>query len=313
MAGLPAGDYYLQANHMNQSNWVNEWWASGGSSLDCGAAEQVSVSSGVDTEFTDFQLDLGISISGTLYQSDGTTEVTDVSIHVSALIGDPCGFHQWIGWAQTNPTVSGGAYEIRGMPTGTEITLRAENNNQSDYVNVFRASGGTTYHCNDAESFLVSTTPITGKDFQLERGGSISGNVTGIDGTPSGTLLENVWVHLSLEPCGGMLWGVGGSTDADGYYHIRGVPAGTGNVYVQSCAHCGGQNYVDEWWDGVPDCSQADQVTVAQDVETASINFTLEQGGSVSGQVTELDGFTPIENLHVYAVDFDTHTWQHQR
>jgi hypothetical protein len=307
--GLPAGDYYLLTNNMNQSNYVNEWWtgAVDPSDPDCSLAQSISVSSGGTVVGKDFALELGVSVSGTIYQSDGTTEVTDVSIHVSALIGDPCGFHQWIGWAQTDPPVSGGDYEIKGMPAGAEIRLRAENNNQSDYVNEFWSSGGGSYSCEEAESFSV---PTTDKDFQLELGGSISGNVTGIDGTPGGTLLEGVWVDLSLEPCGWMLWNVGDHSDADGDYHIRGVPTGTGRAYVHACAQCGGHNYIDEWWDGVSDCSLADEVDVAAGTETPNINFTLDEGGIISGSVVDANTLQPVEDASCGSINLAS-GWHH--
>jgi len=46
----------------------------------------------------------GGSISGTVYQSDGTTPLTGKSIQIEAVVGSSCGSFVTIGAAKTDPT-----------------------------------------------------------------------------------------------------------------------------------------------------------------------------------------------------------------
>ena len=85
--GLPTGSYYLYA--YTYGNHLDEWWADPLSTLDCNSAQPVAVTAGNTVAGRDFQLDTGAQISGTVYESDGTTPLT-ASGYVYAYTG-PCG------------------------------------------------------------------------------------------------------------------------------------------------------------------------------------------------------------------------------
>jgi len=176
LMGLPAGDIYLQSYNMNQSNYVNEWWNgdSDPSDNDCNLAQSIGVSSGGTVSGKDFELELGGSISGTVYESDGITPVTGVQIGLRAVQGDPCGNQQHVGWTGTNPN---GTYTFMGLPAG-DIYLQTDNMIQSNYVNEWWAIAGSSLDCGDAQQVTVTSGgDISGYDFQLELGGSVSGRV----------------------------------------------------------------------------------------------------------------------------------------
>ena len=61
---LSEGTYYLQTNNMNQSNYVNEWWANPASVIPCSGAQSITVSATDVITNINFQLDVGYSISG---------------------------------------------------------------------------------------------------------------------------------------------------------------------------------------------------------------------------------------------------------
>ena len=91
------------------------------------------------------------------------------------------------------------------------------------------------------------------------------------------------------------------TTDASGTFTISLLPEG--NVVLHASNET--QDYFREFYTvsgaGTTDCNQADEVAVTAGSDTSGINFTLEQGGSVSGTVFDEDGVTPIQNLWIIA------------
>jgi hypothetical protein len=293
LLGVAPGDYYLITNHMDQSNYVNEWWSSQGSTLDCNNAEPVTVTPGGELTGFYFQLELGGSISGTIYESDGVTPVTGAEININALRGDQC--HQWLsGGNGTNTNPADGTYMIMGLPPGSYY-LETNNHNQNNFVNEWWSSGASTYYCESAESLIVASGgDLTGRDFQLDLGGSISGTITETGGAP----ISDMHVQVISDGCGGN-WLGGNNTDSNGNYTIKGVPVGS--VYVQTCSGCSGLNYIDEQYDNKTDCNLADPVAVTQDTNSPGVDFELEPAGTISGMVFNDGGTVPLANVSVCA------------
>lgn len=136
-------------------------------------------------------------------------------------------------------------------------------------------------------------------DFVLEVGGSISGRVTD---AWSGAI-SNVWVDVYDLDESRLKSGL---TGTDGRYEVFGVPPGTFLVRTDSY----GQNYVDEWYDDVPVVpwgipSEADVVVVVVSQVTDNVDFTLEEGSSISGRVTTATGSIPLPDVWVDAHDED--------
>jgi hypothetical protein len=222
-------------------------------------------------------------ISGTVADSSGTaiTGLTD-QIQVTAWQGDPCGWRQWI----TSDLIdASGNYIISGLSAG-DYYLQTDNMSQSDYVNEWWTGGGdpSSYDCNDAVSITVSGSNVTGKDFWLDLGGSVSGQVYESDGT---TPISGVWMQaFTGGQCNQQNQVAWANTDAGGAFTLRGIPSGGG--YIQACATCQSMNYINEWWDsggGTMDCNSATLVTSG-----ALGDFTLDAGGTISGQVLDNNG-----------------------
>jgi major membrane immunogen (membrane-anchored lipoprotein) len=295
ITGVPVGTYYLQTWN-NGTNYLNEWWASPNSVLDCSGAQTVTVTAGATTSGKNFQLDLGGAISGTVYQSNGITPITGGVIGVRVMQGDPCGNQNQVGYTNTN---SDGTYTVTGLPAGTYY-LQTQNNGVN-YLNEWWASPNSTLDCNNAQQVTVTagaTTP--GKDFQLDLGGTITGTVYQSNGT---TPVTGVQVHISVgqgDPCGSIQWvGWSDTNPADGTYTITGVPAGT---YYLNSYNMGQSNYVNEWWaspNSVLDCSGAQTVTVTAGGTTSGKNFQLDLGGTISGTVYQSNGTTPITGVQI--------------
>jgi hypothetical protein len=310
---LPAGTYFLRTENGGHSEYVNEFHTGGDpdpSSPDCSQAIQVDVTS-TDAIGKDFKLDIGYSISGKVYKSDGTTLITDAVIDVGVLQGDDsCGWLQWMG----DITITTGNYTIRGLPTGSYF-LHTQNRNESNYVNEFHTGGETdpsSPDCGQALAIEVSAgVPIVSDiDFNLDTGGSISGNLYKSDGE---TLIEDAQIEVAVingNPCEWHQW-IGSIHTSNGSYTIMGLPVGTWYMRTDNNNE---SNYVNEWHTGgspdpsSPDCGQAVEVSVTEGGTTPDINFNLDTGGSISGIVADslgaaIDGTATLIQVSVYQGD----------
>jgi len=84
-------------------------------------------------------------------------------------------------------------------------------------------------------------------------------------------------------------------TNSSGQYICQGLE--TGDYYVEADGYVNNQRiYVRKYYDNVSDQSSATPVTVTAPDTITGIDFTLEQGGAISGTVYESDGTTPIAN-----------------
>lgn len=130
------------------------------------------------------------------------------------------------------------------------------------------------------------TNPSAGLVFQLQPAGIVSGTVTGPDGQPLGGM------YLEAQNEGGTIEGYAcGWTEADGGFRLAGLP--TGNYRVGAIYNPG---YANQYYLGSRDWDGATLVAVAAGQETTGIDFALEPGGSISGQVMDPDG-NPISGV----------------
>jgi hypothetical protein len=302
--GLPAGTYYLQANNMSQSNYVNEWWTGGDpdpSNFDCNQAQGSTVAAGGDVSGRNFRLDMGGTVSGTVTDSNGAV-IPGTQIDVHAIMGHPCGWQQWVGSAMTNPD---GSYAIQGLPTGTYY-VQTYNMSQSNYVNEWWTGAfpdPSNFDCNQAQGSTVAAGgDVSGRNFRLDMGGTISGTVRDSDG--DAITAVQITVHADTgDPCG---WrqtvGSGTTSSSDGTYAIMGLPPG---AYYLQTNNMTQSNYVNEWWTGGDpdpsnfDCNQAQGSTVTAGGEVSGKDFRLDTGGTVSGTVYHSNGSDPIEDAMI--------------
>ena len=282
--GLPTGTYYLEAHPYD--NYIREWWAVPSSVVECSGAQPIAVTAGGTVTGKNFQLDPAATISGTVYQNDGTTPITGGG-SVYAYTGDPCGSYSSAGSASINTT--DGTYTINGLPTGTYY-LRAHGNN---YIREWWADPSSMVECNGAQSIAVTAgSAVAGKNFQLDTVASISGTAYQSDGVtpiPGGGYVA----AYTGDPCGSYSSAGYGSIDpTDGTYTINNLSTGT--YYLQLEATC---NYAAEWWadpSSVVECSGAQPISVTSGGAVAGKNFQLGAGTTISGTVYQNDGTTPI-------------------
>jgi hypothetical protein len=114
-------------------------------------------------------------------------------------------------------------------------------------------------------------------------------------------------VYAHADSCWGP-WLDGTQTDENGDYALLGLPSGP--IVIAACATCSGLQYVDEWYDDVYNCGDAEQVFVTHGLVTQGIDFDLDVAGIISGHVFEEDGQTGLYDVHVYAETDDMQgTW----
>ena len=242
------------------------------------------------------------AISGILKMESGDP-ITGVQIQVEAINGDPCG--NWGDQVSVQTNSTSGTYSITGLVPGNYY-LRTYNMNQSDYVNEWWTGGSpdsSDLDCSSAQLVTVSADSLVlDTDFNLESGGSLSGQVLDENSDP----IEGLWMHAFTAACGGN-WLGGDHTDDKGDFTISGLPAGT--VYLQTCADCVGFNFVDEWWDGAGgaiDCNGAAGINVTVGGNSGGNDFQLEPGGSISGIVTRDSDGQPIGGIIFDVWDYVT-------
>ena len=289
--GLPPRDDYLVSIWGGQGFWLDQLYDHVGTREE---ATWVTVIAGQDTGEINFDLETGGTISGMVTEQETGLAVVDMEVAACPydfdtgeyMEGMPC----YSGWTDTD-----GSYFIWSVPAGTYIVDSGWWGNWVPEIYSEQVDYGL------ADSVVViageNTTDI---DFTLELGGSISGMVTEQEtGLAVGDMevaacpydFEN-GEYLEGMPC------YSGWTEVDGSYFIRGVPAGT---YIVDSGWSG--NWVPEIYFGQVDYGLADPVVVGADENTPDINFTLEMGGSISGNVSDANG--PAAYVWVDACTWD--------
>ena len=92
---------------------MDKWWAEPESVMLCNDAQSVTAEAEVSVTGKDFQLAYEARISGTVYQDDGATPLTETGLSIQLVSGDPCGD------GDTSPDSSDGTYSIAELTPGT--------------------------------------------------------------------------------------------------------------------------------------------------------------------------------------------------
>jgi hypothetical protein len=164
-----------------------------------------------------------------------------------------------------------------------------------------------TYNISMAKKVIVDKS-IIGINFALAKGGSISGNVYDGNGKVSQVAVTVECYRLvdgNLE-----FWTT--TTDRQGKYALYGLPyaeytvlSGLNDVKISGEY----TNYVLEYYPEKARKAEAGLVTVSEDTNPANINFTLEYGGSISGELVGMNAFENIENAHIVITEYNTGEW----
>jgi hypothetical protein len=237
-------------------------------------ATPVAVMDAVITPNIDFVLRIGGSISGHVYQADGTTPLAGARVYADGSYTD-----------KSAVTADDGSYTIRTLYTDSyRVYVQASGYLTTYYNGVYNSNGATWVSVKSPQD-----TPNI--NFTLNTGGSISGHVYQADGT---TPIEDAEISASLQGKG-YSYSQSVYSDSDGSYLISSLQPGNYLVHVSA------DDYFPEYYDNVYTDGEATLVPVTLSNTTSNIDFTLGTGGSISGHVYEMDGITPIAGAEVYA------------
>ncbi|MFN8564803.1 MAG: choice-of-anchor Q domain-containing protein [Anaerolineae bacterium] len=255
-------------------NHVGEWWQEAADEI--GATAITLTEASPSQSGVDFTLDPGASITGHIYEADGVTPITS-GVLLSVERTD--GLLSWHGDG-VNPD---GSYAILRLPAGS---YRVQASGDA-YAREYYDDAGI----NSSNATIITVTTgeaVSGIDFALAAGGSISGHIYEADGvTP---LAAGAWVEARDFSTSTIVAGT--ASAANGSYKISGLPVGQYQVYVYS----GG--YAFQLYHDVVFLDDAQPVTVTASTETTGIDFAMHPGGTISGHVTDVDG-QPLSNVNV--------------
>ena len=241
------------------------------------SATQINLNS--DQAGIDFALDEGFTISGTLTaENDGSPIMGTVCIYEQDGTGVTC--------PESDDT---GFYESQALPQGDYVVLTNpipgfvaeiyDNIQQIGFEDPFLMADPVAVGPNDA----------TGIDFALQQGFTISGTIT--DQSTGDPVIDGEICVYETDGTGVLCAGA----EADGSYTTPEVPAGAYVVVINNAP-----GFVHEIYDDIQDLGFQNNFALADFVFTgpsdvSGIDFALEPGNTISGQLTDEATGLPIE------------------
>lgn len=280
--GITHGEYLLSAGGAYNSDYVKQWWDSADSQS---SAASLIVSSATDRTDTDFTLQIGGSISGTVTGSDGKAVANaQISAHRSGEnAGSPA-------YASTD---SDGKYIVRGLASGS-YAVQVQSPQDSDLMSQWW--GGQSSQATATLIAVTAGVSATEKDVSLQLGASISGTIRTKNGLPVSNISVNVLVAGGNGNSVGWAW-----SDSSGLYTVRGLPAGSYTLQYQTQ----GTDYLPQWWEGKATQTEATTIVVGSAEILTGRDVTLQVGASISGRISDAGG-NPIADANVYAMQNTT-------
>jgi hypothetical protein len=268
------------------NTYVQEWWQE---KRFIEEATAVTVSSpGADIPGIDFTLTLTGTITGTVYESDGETPITTTA----GVTAEDINTGDYVNGTDLG---SDGTYRLR-LPPGTYRLYAWAYGYAQDFYDGLGPIGE-----NATPVIVTSGAQTPGIDFRLDFAGTISGTVVNTEGDP----LENM--NVGAEGA----W-IGACTDANGQYILYGVPVDTPLVvYSGGDNWCGGGSelYLQEWWQDAYTYETATPITLTlAERDQSGFDFTLVEGGRISGFVRETGSGIPIAGAWI-SVEEVTNGW----
>ncbi len=206
LTDLPASDYYVHFSAAEGNlPYVDEWYADAHefSEADLLQLEADAIAT-VDVAMT-----AGGSIAGTLSDESSGQPVEGMAA---------CAINHGGVASRCVRSDAEGDYQVNGLPSGV-YSVEFESWNYANYLHEFYEDSEDWAGSTDVTVTAPATT--AGIDAELTQGGEILGRVTEVG---TGTPLQNALV-CAEEPGPGERRGCEW-TDTDGYYAIRGLPAG---------------------------------------------------------------------------------------
>jgi hypothetical protein len=279
-SGLPPGNYFVKTS--GSHGFINQLH-SGIPCQVCSATTGAPVAvTGTATTTVDFTLAPGGSISGTVSSSTGP--IAGVTVFVTTLTGSS------MGNASTN---AAGNYTVTGLPTATANYV-VKTSNQLGYIDE-QFDDKPCVGCVASTGTPVSVTApaaTPGINFQLAKGGAISGTVTSGGLPVAGVTISffnstnQIVTSTTSDAQGNYITKTG--LAARRYYARTGNSLGLINVIYpnDSCLNCSPS-------------SRGTGIDVVDGQTTSGINFSLAVGGRITGIVTDRNSGVRLQGVTV--------------
>ncbi len=205
-------------------------------------------------------------ITGTVYDESNSSTVGDLWVELYQEDGNHI--------ASTLTNTGSGVYAFTGLADGVYF-VRATSDPAPgrDLVGEWYQDANEYDFDLAARLEISSSNTLSGIDFQLARGSSISGQLFGLGGGEDIDL--SVYDATSWRHRGGVRSNLGS-------YNIDSLPPSSYKLFADPY----GTDRAFQWWDGRLTYNEADTILVGEDVDIAGKDFTLTEGTSISGTVT---------------------------
>jgi hypothetical protein len=235
-----------------------------------------------------------LAISGVSYADTGSISgmVTDSSGQpIGGLWVEACDYT--IGsYVAGDETEANGVYIIAGLPTGSYRIRACGSCNGLSYVD--RYYNNTTDRAAASTVTVIAPNTMSGINFTLSIGTSISGHVYGLDSN-TGNYVPLQGANIGAESYTSGFGCGGAQSGADGSYTVSGLEPGSYRVRVEK------EPYIRQYYSNAKDWSQAQAVEVTINAPATGIDFNLDLGGAISGTIIDQDTSQPITNANVNA------------
>ena len=245
-------------------------------------ADVVDVTAPDTTANIDAELAPGGKITGLVIAGDTQLPLENVDVDVYNSSGN---------WIDDVDSDASGVYTITRLASGNYYLRFSPSIADQNYVQEYYNDK------HDRESAdpvaVVAPNTVSGINASLQRGGSLTGRVTGED---TGQGLPDVWVEVF--DCYGFDVR-GATTDLSGYYTVTGLLAGSYSVGFFPEDNGMSRAYIEEYFDNKSTWERSNSVMVASGETTTGIDAALARGAQISGRVTAADGGAPLEEVDI--------------
>ncbi|MDZ7262688.1 MAG: carboxypeptidase-like regulatory domain-containing protein, partial [candidate division KSB1 bacterium] len=258
----------------------------------------VQVAEGMITPNINFDLQTGATVTGTIYEEDGVTPITNTGVYFELTTA-------------SSPTIIMVFFVETGL-FGEYTILIPSIGNVKLYARAEGYQGEYYQNKNswaEADPITISSLEdtVTGIDFSLrpaELPEVPSGAISGTIKSPTGIMPVPLGFAVAFNMADTSVAGFGFSIL--GSYIIPALAPGKYLVYADDIAGnlLGVGNYVGEYYKDAPTPGQATLVNVAQNDTTEGIDFKLDIGGSITGRVLGPNS-TPLDSIIIVAFNAD--------
>ncbi|MFM9878344.1 MAG: carboxypeptidase regulatory-like domain-containing protein [Rhodoglobus sp.] len=270
----------------------------GGPGTDWMATSQAVTAVASTTVTADFELEPRIAsdISGTIWNSDHSATLAKICVTAYDSAGDA------VGGGPMGGTSADGTYTVADLESGDYRLLFWDCKYDRVPAYALTFFGPSTSLAHATAITLAGGVDQTGKDIQLEVGGTIAGHINvqaagGVVDFPSGrgmdaTVFQFVDGDWEAVPDPSPFVGAG----AVGDYQANGLPAGTYRVGFVDGITSGVRSYATEYWDDSPTIAGGSDVVVTSGATTGGIDATVRipRPGDAPAAVATAD-LTPAE------------------